>query len=206
MDPFYDAQEDEIHDSPFDSHGNYRHRMITTHTLLAESEFFNAYEYPDLEDDIDDILDFHHPDMVQTVYHVQASETKPRKRDYDLLRPFFAWESSDTIRRTIEVTTQYARGCVSVTIRQHWKSRFPACNVRRRNEAVSTDTVFSDTPAVDIGLKSAQIFIGCTSHVADVYSLKTDKEFVNTLEDSIREQGAMDKLISDCARAVTSTH
>ena len=34
--------------------------------------------------------------------------------------------------------------------------------------------------------------------------MKTDKEFVNTLEDNIRERGAMDKLISDCAKAEMS--
>ena len=137
--------------------------------------------------------------------HVHSVESKPSKRDYELLRPFFAWAPADTIRRTIAVTTQYARGRVSDTIRQHWKSRFPACNVRRRNEPVATDTVFSDTPAVDSGVKAAQLFIGRKSLVADVYGLKTDKEFVNTLEDNIRERGAMDKLISDCARAETST-
>jgi hypothetical protein len=40
--------------------------------------------------------------------------------------------------------------------------------------------------------------------VADVYSVKMDMEFVNTLEDNIRKRGAMDKLISDCACAETS--
>jgi hypothetical protein len=38
-----------------------------------------------------------------------------------------------------------------------------------------------------------------------VYGFKTDKEFVNTLEDYIRERGAMDKLISDSAKAETSS-
>jgi hypothetical protein len=42
--------------------------------------------------------------------------------------------------------------------------------------------------------------------VANVYGLKTDKAFVNTLEDNIREQGGMDKLISDCAKAKNSNH
>jgi hypothetical protein len=42
------------------------------------------------------------------------------------------------------------------------------------------------------------------SLVADVYGLKTDKEFVNTLEDNIRERGAMSKLISECAKAEIS--
>jgi hypothetical protein len=107
-------------------------------------------------------------------------------------------------QKPLAVTTQYARGRVSDTLRQHWKSRFPACNVRRRNEAVVTDTIFSDTPAVDSGVKAAQLFIGRSLLVAEVYAVETDKEFVNTLEDDIRKQGAMDKLISNCARAETS--
>jgi hypothetical protein len=32
----------------------------------------------------------------------------------------------------------------------------------------------------------------------------SDKEFVNALEDNIREQGAMDELFSDCAKAESS--
>jgi hypothetical protein len=40
--------------------------------------------------------------------------------------------------------------------------------------------------------------------VADVYGLKTDKAFVSTLEDNIRERGAMDKLISDFSKAEVS--
>jgi hypothetical protein len=40
--------------------------------------------------------------------------------------------------------------------------------------------------------------------VADVYELKTYNEFVNTLEDNIREREAMDKLISDCEKAEMS--
>jgi hypothetical protein len=65
----------------------------------------------------------------------------------------------------------------------------------RRTEAVTTDTIFSDTPVVDSGAKAAQLFVGRTSLVADIYGIKTDKEFVNTLEDNIR----------DCACAETST-
>jgi septum formation inhibitor MinC len=93
---------------------------------------------------------------------------------------------------------------VSETLKQQWRSRFPACNVKRQNEPVATDTVFSDTPAVDCGVTAAQSFVGRESVVADVYGLKTDKEFVNTLEDNIREQGVVDKLINDCAKAETS--
>jgi hypothetical protein len=174
MEQFYDADEEEFHDSPFDLQGTYRHQTVATHSLLAEPEFFDVYKCPDLEDIIDYLLDNHHPEVVHNFYFVHALETAPSKRDYELLRPLFAWAPSDTIRCTIEVTNQYAHGCMSNTIRQHWKSRFPACNVRRRNEAVATDTVFSDTPAS--GVKAAQIFIGRTSLLADVYGLKIDKD------------------------------
>ena len=42
---------------------------------------------------------------------------------------------------------------------KHLKSRNPAHNIPRRHEAVATDTVFSDTPAVDSGVKQAQVFM-----------------------------------------------
>ena len=35
------------------------------------------------------------------------------------------------------------------------ESRNPALNVPRRHEPVATDTIFSDTPAVDSGVKQA---------------------------------------------------
>jgi hypothetical protein len=76
--------------------------------------------------------------------------------------------------------------------------------VKRCNKTVATDIVFSDTPAVDSGVTCSQLFVGRESLVADVYGLKTDKAFVNTLEDNIRKRGAMDKPIRDCAKAERS--
>jgi hypothetical protein len=96
----------------------------------------------------------------------------PASPKFELLRPLFGWTPSDTIKRTFEVTIQYARGRVSDIIKQHWPSLFPACNVKRRNEPVATDTVFSDTPAVDSGVTCAQLFVGRESLVADVYGVE----------------------------------
>jgi hypothetical protein len=90
-------------------------------------------------------------------------------------------------------------------MRKHLKSRFPALNVRRRQEAVATDTVFSNTPAVDSGVKEAQIFVGKDTLVADAYPMKSTKQFVNTLEDNIRFRGAMTQLISDYAKVEISS-
>ena len=40
--------------------------------------------------------------------------------------------------------------------------------------------------------------------MAEVYPMKSGKQFVNTLEDSIRRRGAMDKLLSDSAKTEIS--
>ena len=165
---------------------------------------FDASEYVALDDFVDDLLDDLHPSTYCDVYDLNVTDVVSTKPDFEALRPLFGWVPADTIKRTFATTTQFARGRVSDTLKQHWRSRFPACNVVRRNEPVATDTVFSDTPAVDSGVTAAQIFVGRHTLVADCYGLKTDKEFVNTLEDNIRERGAMDKLISDCAKAEMS--
>ena len=70
-------------------------------------------------------------------------------------------------------------------------------NIPRRHDAVATDPVFSDTPAVDSGVQQALVFVGRDTLVANAYPMKSGKQFVNTLEDNIRRQGAMDKLLSD---------
>ena len=85
-----------------------------------------------------------------------------------------------------------------------YKSPFPACNVHRRSEPVATDTVYSDTPAIDSGVTAAQFFVGTESLVCNVYPMQSDKQFVNTLQDNIRKCGAMTKLISDRAQVEIS--
>ena len=51
----------------------------------------------------------------------------------------------------------------------------------------------------------SSIFGGnCITLVADVYPMKSGKQFVNTLGDNIRRSGAMDKLLSDSAKTEIS--
>ena len=66
-------------------------------------------------------------------------------------------------------------------MRKHLKSRIPALNIPRRHEPFATDTVFSDTPAVDSGVKQVQVFLGRDTLVVDDYPMKIGKQFVNTL-------------------------
>ena len=49
-----------------------------------------------------------------------------------------------------------------------------------------------------------KVFVGMNTNVTDVYPLKTEKQFVNTLEDNIRNRGAPSKLVSDRAQVEIS--
>ena len=51
----------------------------------------------------------------------------------------------------------------------------------------------------------AQGFVGRYTMVADVYLMKSQGEFVQTLTDTIRHRGAMDLLISDRGEVEIST-
>ena len=71
--------------------------------------------------------------------------------DYEKLRPSFGWVNSDIVKQTIDQTTQWGVALDSFAMKRHLKSRNPALNVPRRHEPVATDTIFSDTTAVDSG-------------------------------------------------------
>ena len=66
------------------------------------------------------------------------------------------------------------------------------------------DTVYSDVAAIDDGSTCAQIYVGTKSTVTDVYGMRTEKQLVNTLEDNIRDRGAMKQLLSDSAQSEIS--
>ena len=99
-------------------------------------------------------------------------------------------------------TTQYARLPTGTTLKRTFKSPHPALNVTRRNEPVACDIVYADVPAIDDGSIAAVIFVGTDTQVTDVYGIKSDKQFINTLEDNITQRGAPHKLISDSAQVI----
>ena len=108
--------------------------------------------------------------------------------------------NADTIKETFKHTTQWGASIATFPMKKLLKSRNPALNVPRRHEAVATDTVYSDTPAIDSGVKMAQLFVGKETLVSDIYPMSSGKQFVKTLEDNICRCSAMDKLISDSAK------
>jgi transposase InsO family protein len=125
-------------------------------------------------------------------------------RDYDALRPRFAWLPTNIIKKTFDITTQYARMPLNTILRKRFKSPNHAVNVCRRDEPMATDTIQSDVPAIDGGEKYAQIFVGTKSLVTDVHGMKSPAQFPGILTDEIITCSAPTKLISDSARVETS--
>lgn len=91
-------------------------------------------------------------------------------------------------------------------LRTRFKAPNPALNIHRRAEGIATDTVFADTPAIDGGCTCAQFFVGIRTLVIDVYGMRTERQFVTTLEDVIRDRGAPERLISDRAQVEIGRH
>ena len=135
---------------------------------------------------------------ISSVLTANLHQSSPQEPDWNALHPFFAWTSPSSIKDTFNVTTKYGTAPHTQDyIKKHYKSRIPVFNIPRRSEAVATDTIFSDTPAVDDGSTMAQFFCGHDTLVCDAYGIKSTKPFINTISDNIRKQGAMDTLISD---------
>jgi len=107
-----------------------------------------------------------------------AHQVTNQQPDYAALRLMFGWLPEDIIKSTFEVTTQYARLPLSTLLKKCYKSPFPVLNVHRWDEPIATNTIYLDTPAIDSGTTIAQVFVGTESLVMDVYSMKTDRQFV----------------------------
>jgi hypothetical protein len=95
------------------------------------------------------------PPPPRAFYLVNTHQVTPRvptSNELESLRPKLGWAPVDIIKKTLSATTQYAKQIVrSGGMRQHYRTRFPALNVHRQNESVSTDTILADTPAVGSG-------------------------------------------------------
>ena len=123
------------------------------------------------------------------------------------LRRYFPGVKDQSIERTLQATTQFGTKGATIgrTLRGQITSPNPILNIPRRQEDVATDTVYSNTPAINDGSTAAQFFIGRTSHYRSmVPSGNSDASFVRTLMDEIRRRGAMNTLVSDNAKAQIS--
>ena len=135
---------------------------------------------------------------------------KPKLPPVSKLRPYFGWISEQRITDTLLATTQFYRASNHIPFRRHFRSRFPAANVRRLTEWVSTDTFFSDTPAHDDGIpghggcKMVQMFVGNDSYYLAGYPIRQEKEVPSALQAFVKDVGAPMGLASDNAKSEMS--
>ena len=185
----------------FDEFGDYRKRIIVQH-----AQYFVRQDGTDLQDVMDQcIYHAHATQSSESIFydafehltdlpHIPpddpSANSTPNPRvitthapDYQQLRPFFGWLSTDIIKKTFQKTTQLACLPTGTTLlKRSFKSSNPAMNVSRCNEAVACDIVYADVPTIYDGATAAVLFVGYDTHVTDVYGIKTDCQFVNTLE------------------------
>ena len=177
-------------DRSFDEFGDYTQRAIQTLSLLDDS---SSTLTP-----CSTFMTNQHVFRTYNMMSVMRPLTMKIQALFWLGQCGYCSENHGTVYPMGSLLTQY------FPYEKHLKSRNPALNIPRRYEAVATDTVYSDTPAVDSSVNQAQVFVGRVTLVADAYPMKSGKQFVNTPEDNISRRGAMDKLQSDSAKTEIS--
>ena len=177
----------QVPDQPFgdpmlDAYGDFNEHIIANLNTLLEAPPGDCGSYTE----------------ISSVFTTNLHQSSSQEPDWNALHPVFAWTSPSSIKDTFNVTTRHGTAPHTQDyIKKHFKSRNPVFNIPRCSEAVATDTIFSDTPAVDDGSTMAQFFRGHDTLVCDAYGIKSTKQFINNLSDNIRKQGAMDTLTSD---------
>ena len=132
---------------------------------------------------------------------------KPTKRTLEKYGEYLIGANLDTIRKTLEATTQHGtRGAIEgVNLRNQILSPNPILNIPRRSEDVATDTLYGSVPSIEDGSTAVQFFIGRRSLYRSVRSLGTsDKNYPRALLEEIRRFGSMLGVISDNAKAQVS--
>ena len=149
-------------DPNFDEFGDYTQRAIQTLSILDDSSLPLT--------PCSTIRGNQH--VIRSNQHVVNNDTP----DYEKFRPYFGWINVDTVQKTMEQSTQWRVSIPNTfPMKKYLKSRNPALNIPRRDDPVATDSVFSDTSAVDSGGKQAQVFVVRDSIVADAYPMKSEK-------------------------------
>ena len=130
-------------DPMFDAYGDFNERIIANLNILLDAPPEDCGSYTE----------------ISSVFTANLHQSSPQEPDWNALRPVFAWTSPSSIKDTFNVTTRHGTDPHTQDyIKKHFKSRNPVFNIPRCSEAVATDTIFSDTPAVDDGSTMAQFF------------------------------------------------
>ena len=144
-------------DTMFDAYGDFNECIIANLNTLLDAPPGDCGSYTE----------------ISSVFTANLHQSSPQEPDWNALCPFFAWTSPSSIKDTFNVTTRHGTAPHTQDyIKKHFKSRNPVFNIPRHSEAVATDTIYSDTPAVDDGSTMAQFFCGRDTLVCDAYGIK----------------------------------
>ena len=169
-------------DPMFDAYGDFNQPIIANLNTLLDAPLGDYGSYTE----------------ISSVFAANLHQSSPQEPDWNTQRLFLAWTSPSSIKDTFNVATRHGTSpSIQDYIKKNFKPRNPVFSIPRCSEAVATDTIFSDTAAVDDGSTMAQFFCGHDTLVCDASGIKSTRQFINTLSDNIRKWGAMDTLISD---------
>jgi hypothetical protein len=127
--------------------------------------------------------------------------TQPSEIDYESKRKYFAHLPASVVKATFKHTTENMRLPHSTYLHKMFKPPNPSANLKRCDKADSTGQIFSDTPAINSGEKSAHLFVGKKSKLNDAYKSKdsSSAEFLKCPQDRVQYQGCPTGLEADNA-------
>jgi hypothetical protein len=126
-----------------------------------------------------------------------------KAEELELIQPYLGYQPLEVIRQTLLHTTQLAKAIVHAPLKQHFHSRFWYLNRLRLQETISMDTLFANCHGVT-GKSCTQIFYGITSHMMNVYGMRSKVEVPTVYKDFIREEGIPSVLHRDGAKEQSS--
>ena len=104
-------------------------------------------------------------------------ESKEQEPDWDWLRGCLLNKPLEVVKATWNATTKYAVNySPAYPLNRHFKSGYPALNVRGVKEMFATDTFFSSVRAIG-GATCVQVYVGVTTDFTRLYSMTSESEF-----------------------------
>jgi hypothetical protein len=158
--------------------------------ILTQATIDNCHQYNINANDLAEITSLLKPRMIQ-----------PSGIDYESKRKYFAHLPASVVKATFKHTTQNMRLPPSTYLHKMCMPPNPSVNLKQHDEADSTNQIFSDTPAINGGEKSAHIFVGKKSKLTDPFKSKdsSSAEFLKCLQDRVRYRGCPTGLEADNA-------
>ena len=104
-------------------------------------------------------------ESVEHTFHTHLHESNQAEQDWKSLGPYFGWQSEQVIQDTYKGTSSFGDTIPHHDyLKKHSQSRNPVFNIPRKNEPVATDTIFSDTHAINDGSTMVQDTLVCDAY------------------------------------------